>query len=220
MGRHEAYQPTLTEKTNQAFDDWLGRKNLSRPRLPRIPKRILNPVTAFFFVMCMVFVTAVDPYCGNLAAAYAADFTLSNDPNGQLLDEVTPVEVSFARGGFNIIGGAEFANLYVADAGVPDPGSAKEFAYKLAGQLGWGQDQYSCLVKLWERESNWRLNAMNKSSGAYGIPQALPGSKMASEGTDWMTNAQTQIRWGVKYINGRYKNPCTALLHSNVKGWY
>ena len=75
-------------------------------------------------------------------------------------------------------------------------------------------------MKLWERESNWRLNAMNKSSGAYGIPQALPGSKMASEGTDWMTNAQTQIRWGVKYINGRYKNPCTALLHSNVKGWY
>jgi hypothetical protein len=75
-------------------------------------------------------------------------------------------------------------------------------------------------VKLWERESNWNAYAQNKGSGAYGIPQALPGSKMASEGSDWATNAQTQIRWGVKYIAGRYKTPCTALLHSNNLGWY
>ena len=221
MGRHEAYQPTFTEKTNQRLDGWLESKNLSRPRLPRVPRRIAHPVIAFVFVVCMMFVTAVDPYAGNLAAAYSADFTsITNDPNGQTIEEIKQVTVSFARGGFNIIGGAAFANLYVADAGIPDPGTAKDFAFKLAGQLGWGQDQYSCLVKLWDRESNWRYNAQNKGSGAYGIPQALPGTKMASEGTDWMTNPQTQIRWGVKYINGRYKTPCTALVHSNDLGWY
>ena len=220
MGRHEAYQPTLTEKTNEAFDGWLASNNLARPKLPRVKKRRLNPVFAFLFVMSMVFVTAVDPYAGNLASASAFDYSYSNNPDGQLLDEIVPVKVSFARGGFTIIGGAAFANLYVADAGIPDPGSAKEFAFKLSGQLGWGQDQYSCLVKLWERESNWRLNALNKSSGAYGIPQALPGNKMASEGADWVSNAQTQLRWGVKYISKRYQNPCTALVHSNNKGWY
>jgi hypothetical protein len=116
--------------------------------------------------------------------------------------------------------GASFQKIYVADAGTPDPGSAKAFAYSLSGQLGWGQDQYSCLVKLWTRESQWNVTANNSQSGAYGIPQALPGTKMASEGPDWATNPQTQIRWGVKYILGRYKNPCTALVHSNDLGWY
>ena len=86
--------------------------------------------------------------------------------------------------------------------------------------MDFGTDQYSCLVKLWERESNWRVSARNSSSGAYGIPQSLPGTKMATEGADWMTNPETQIRWGVKYIKGRYGSPCGALAHSDKKGWY
>jgi hypothetical protein len=110
--------------------------------------------------------------------------------------------------------------LYVADDGTPDAGTAQAFAQTLTAQLGWGQDQYSCLVKLWDRESHWNALASNGSSGAYGIPQALPGSKMSSEGQDWATNPQTQIRWGVKYIAGRYHTPCTALVHSNNYGWY
>jgi hypothetical protein len=220
VGRHEAYVPTLSEKTNHRIDGWLASKNLARPKLPRVRSRRLNPFFAFLFVTGMVFVTAVDPYAGNVAAAYSMDFSYYGPDDGQVLGQVEEVQVSFARGGFNIIGGKAFADLYVADAGIPDPGTAKEYAYKLSAQLGWGQDQYSCLVKLWTRESNWRVTANNSSSGAYGIPQALPGSKMASEGNDWMVNAETQIRWGLKYIHGRYHNPCTALVHSNNFGWY
>ena len=74
-------------------------------------------------------------------------------------------------------------------------------------------------MKLWNRESGWRTTAQN-SSGAYGIPQALPGSKMASAGADWRTNAATQIKWGLGYISGRYGTPCGAWGHSQSTGWY
>jgi hypothetical protein len=79
----------------------------------------------------------------------------------QQVDEIAAATVSFARGGFNIIAGSSFQKIYVADAGTPDPGSAKAFAYSLSGQLGWGQDQYSCLVKRWTRESQWNVLANN-----------------------------------------------------------
>jgi hypothetical protein len=103
---------------------------------------------------------------------------------------------------------------------VPDPGTAKAYAFELLKSKGYAAEQYSCLVKLWIRESQWRVNAYNKSSGAYGIPQALPGSKMSTEGADWMTNPETQIRWGVNYIDARYGTPCGALAHSDKLGWY
>ena len=85
---------------------------------------------------------------------------------------------------------------------------------------GWTENDFNCLVKLWERESNWNPNAHNKSSGAHGICQALPASKMASEGSDYMTNYKTQIRWGLKYIKNRYGTPSNAWAHSQQKGWY
>lgn len=85
---------------------------------------------------------------------------------------------------------------------------------------GWTENDFNCLVKLWERESNWNPNAHNKSSGAHGICQALPASKMASEGNDYMTNYKTQIRWGLKYIKNRYGTPANAWVHSQQKGWY
>ena len=85
---------------------------------------------------------------------------------------------------------------------------------------GWTENDFNCLVKLWERESNWNPNAHNKSSGAHGICQALPASKMASEGSDYMTNYKTQIRWGLKYIKNRYGAPANAWAHSQQKGWY
>jgi hypothetical protein len=80
--------------------------------------------------------------------------------------------------------------------------------------------QFVCLVNLWNRESGWRWNASNRSSGAYGIPQSLPGSKMASAGADWRTNARTQVDWGLSYITGRYGTPCGAWQHSQTSGWY
>ncbi|KJL44942.1 hypothetical protein RR49_00093 [Microbacterium ginsengisoli] len=75
-------------------------------------------------------------------------------------------------------------------------------------------------MSLWNRESGWRANALNPSSGAYGIPQALPGSKMATAGADWRTNGNTQINWGLAYISARYGSPCGAWAHSQATGWY
>lgn len=102
-----------------------------------------------------------------------------------------------------------------------DPASAQGIARTMASSsYGWGDDQFSCLVALWDKESGWNAGAYNASSGAYGIPQALPGSKMASAGADWETNPATQIAWGLGYISGRYGSPCGAWDHSTSVGWY
>ena len=93
---------------------------------------------------------------------------------------------------------------------------AKERCYA----FGWSDSDFNCLVKLWNRESNWRVTAKNSSSGAYGIPQALPASKMASCGSDYLTNYKTQINWGLGYIKARYGTPTAAWNHSQQKGWY
>lgn len=90
----------------------------------------------------------------------------------------------------------------------------------LVADHGWADSQFGCLDSLWNRESHWRWNASNGSSGAYGIPQALPGSKMASIGSDWDTNPVTQITWGLQYISGRYGTPCSAWGHSQAFNWY
>jgi hypothetical protein len=105
-------------------------------------------------------------------------------------------------------------------AGVPDPGSAQAIALQMVTARGWGADEFNCLVALWNRESGWNVYAHNASSGAYGIPQALPGDKMASAGADWATNAATQITWGLSYIEGRYGTPCGAWAASESQGWY
>lgn len=105
-------------------------------------------------------------------------------------------------------------------AGKPDPGTAKAIAYEMLLARGWGEAEYACLVALWERESNWNVNAHNPTSGAHGIPQALPGDKMASVAADWATNPATQITWGLGYIEGRYGTPCGAWEHSESSGWY
>ena len=105
-------------------------------------------------------------------------------------------------------------------AGVPDPGTAQAIAQSMLAARGMGTDQFNCLVGLWNRESGWNVYAMNSSSGAYGIPQALPGSKMATAGADWATNPATQVAWGLSYIEGRYATPCGAWAHSENNGWY
>ncbi len=101
-----------------------------------------------------------------------------------------------------------------------DPGSARALGQAMAAERGWGADEFSCLDQLWEKESGWRWNADNPSSEAYGIAQANPGSKMATVGSDWLTNPATQIEWGLGYISGRYGTPCGAWAHSVDIGWY
>ncbi|MDR0783095.1 MAG: G5 domain-containing protein [Propionibacteriaceae bacterium] len=100
------------------------------------------------------------------------------------------------------------------------PGSAQAIAYEMVRARGWDDTQFQCLVELWNRESGWRVNASNSYSGAYGIPQALPGSKMASAGADWQTNPATQITWGLGYISGRYGTPCGAWSFFLSNNWY
>jgi hypothetical protein len=97
-------------------------------------------------------------------------------------------------------------------------GSPREIARAQLAARGWS-DQFGCLDRLWTRESGWRVTASNPS-GAYGIPQALPGSKMASAGSDWRTNPATQIRWGLGYIAASYGSPCNAWAHSQSHNWY
>ncbi|UFU03801.1 G5 domain-containing protein [Ruania suaedae] len=96
----------------------------------------------------------------------------------------------------------------------------RSIARQMVQARGWGADQWSCLDSLWQRESNWNPHAQNPSSGAYGIPQSLPGNKMASVASDWRTNPVTQITWGLNYISGRYGSPCGAWGHSESVGWY
>jgi hypothetical protein len=103
---------------------------------------------------------------------------------------------------------------------VQPSGSPQQIALAMLGSFGWSSSQFGCLVSLWGRESGWNMYASNPSSGAYGIPQALPGSKMASAGADWATNPATQIRWGLGYIQQLYGSPCAAWEHSEAVGWY
>ncbi len=101
----------------------------------------------------------------------------------------------------------------------PDPGTAQSIAYKMLPSFGFSTSQFGCLNDIWTRESGWRYNAEN-ASGAYGIPQALPGSKMASAGSDWMTNPATQIQWGLGYIKDVYGTPCDAWSFWQAHSWY
>lgn len=87
-------------------------------------------------------------------------------------------------------------------------------------KYSWTESDFNCLVLLWNRESGWNPNAHNSSSGAHGIAQALPASKMASEGSDYLTNYKTQINWGLKYIKNRYSTPTNAWAHFQSKNWY
>ena len=130
-----------------------------------------------------------------------------------------------------LAGTQRLQNAPIADSASTDSGSSststavtsgdpQTIARSMLSSYGWGDDQMSCLVSLWNRESGWSYTATNASSGAYGIPQALPASKMASAGSDWQTNPATQIKWGLGYIQSTYGSPCGAWAHSESTGWY
>jgi hypothetical protein len=137
------------------------------------------------------------------------------DVPGQAYAITDPDSPGAGRDGFSV------SRIRTAPAvGVPDAGTAQAIAYDMVLARGWDQGEFECLVALWNRESHWNVYAHNPSSGAYGIPQALPGDKMATAGADWQTNPTTQITWGLGYIAGRYGTPCAAWEHSERKGWY
>jgi hypothetical protein len=116
-------------------------------------------------------------------------------------------------------GGGGGGGAPIVYAPVPSPGTAQSIAYNLLPAFGFAKSQFGCLKVMWNNESGWRVTAAN-ASGAYGIPQALPGSKMASAGPNWQTNATTQIKLGLGYIKGRYGTPCGAWNFWQANGWY
>jgi hypothetical protein len=103
------------------------------------------------------------------------------------------------------------------DLSTADP---RALARALMPQFGLSPSEFDCLDNIWSQESGWSVHADNPTSSAYGIPQALPGSKMASAGRDWEDNAETQIRWGLGYIKGRYGSACAAWSYKQGAGWY
>jgi len=130
-----------------------------------------------------------------------------------------------AKAAVYIVGTGKPKKLNIdAKAALGNTGTPKgnmQFAQVYISQkYSWNQTQFGCLVSLWNRESHWNHAARNRNSGAYGIPQAMPGNKMSQFGSDWQTNPATQIKWGANYIARRYSTPCGALSHSNSTGWY
>lgn len=103
----------------------------------------------------------------------------------------------------------------VHNKGVPSVQAAKDYALAKLGAT-----QYACIDQIFIHESHWNPLDLNKSSGAYGIPQALPGSKMAVIADDWRTNPITQVRWGIRYVNGRYGSACQAWSFWKINRWY
>lgn len=222
----------------------------ARIRKTRRAAKASHVLFAFTAASAFVLVSVVDPYSGATASPYfqiaptvvdrfegqntqtlavAGGFTNTVSRDDFAVTEVIPEPLPAPVVPASAAEPAESQSetdaaepkVYTAPpAAVPDPGSAKAYAYGAIASRGWGEEQYNCLVSLWQKESGWNVAAMNKSSGAYGIPQSLPGSKMSSAGADWETNAGTQIEWGLGYITDRYGSPCGAWAKSQNSGWY
>jgi hypothetical protein len=185
------------------------------------------PIAAFAIAFAFVLVLVVDPYSG----AYADGVTAPNhwqardsqsySVDGQYATATVSHDAYSVQMPAPVIVNAAPKPVtgHAPAAGTPDPGTAQAIALSILTARGMGSDQYSCLVSLWNRESHWNVYASN-ASGAYGIPQALPGSKMASAGPNWQSDPTTQITWGLGYITGRYGTPCGAWAHSQSSGWY
>jgi hypothetical protein len=208
-------------------------KHVIQARVQARPARVLSRPRvlfslAFFASIGVVMVNVIDPYSGAVASPYFQPAIVAHR-EGQSVVLAGSYSNTASRDGVSVSAGQANAKTSASDAaagalapvaGVPDPDSAQAIGLALVTARGWGSDQFDCLVSLWNRESHWNAFAQNPSSGAYGIPQALPGSKMASAGDDWQTNPATQITWGLGYISGRYGSPCGAWAHSQALGWY
>lgn len=196
-------------------------------------------LSAFAMIACaaIAFVTVTDPYAGQTAEAAPTlqgnagkDYQVQRFPiqGGYVLVAVTRDKFKAVKPVIVVhdttaaVGASAGSGSGSASAGVSyvtPVGTAQTYAAQLVASNGWGAGEFSCLVNLWNRESGWNTHAYNPS-GAYGIPQALPGSKMATFGADWQNDYRVQIQWGLSYIKGSYGSPCGAWAHSNAYNWY
>jgi len=134
---------------------------------------------------------------------------------------VDPTQVTASQSAAASSSSGSSSTTTTVSAPPPDPGTAQSIGYHMLPQFGFNQTtQWTCLLNLWNRESGWLYDAENPSSGAYGIPQALPGDTMASAGADWQTNPATQIKWGLGYISQVYGTPCSAYDFDVANGGY
>ena len=167
------------------------------------------------------------PQAGLEAVAYRADAGDLSTHRAEVADARPEADAAAARAAAEAArvaaqaaadaAAAEAQRQSVTTTAKQDPKAA---ARAMLAEFGFADSQFSCLSSLWTRESNWLYTATNPSSGAYGIPQSLPASKMASAGADYRTNPVTQIRWGLGYIKQVYGTPCRAWAHSQSTGWY
>ncbi|HET9657856.1 MAG TPA: hypothetical protein VFP72_21060, partial [Kineosporiaceae bacterium] len=162
--------------------------------------------------------TAAQPLFAPLAVV--AEQPQGNDPLDVPLSESAAGRIAgagtfFADGSFLGTGSAG------RHAITPQVQAAKDYARSRMASFGWSDpNEQVSLDRLWTRESGWQVDATNPTSGAYGIPQSLPASKLATAGADWRTNYRTQIDWGLNYIKDRYGSPAKAWAHSQATGWY
>lgn len=157
-----------------------------------------------------------------LAASVASLGQYKELPVGEIVDraERAEADAAQARSNADAYDHEQAERAAEARAAANTVAGARSTARSLAASdYGWGEGEFQCLDNLWQKESGWSYTAYNPS-GATGIPQALPGSKMASAGSDWATNATTQVAWGLGYIAEVYGNPCSAWGHSQALNWY
>jgi hypothetical protein len=182
--------------------------------------RVFNVVRAVEAVPGSHTIALLETERAQLAAMTDAALTLTVVAKPKL---ASPAQLSAADSGNSAsasTGGGGGGIVYVT-AAPPNPGTAQSTAYNMMASFGFSpQTYFGCLLDLWNRESGWVYDAENGASGAYGIPQALPGSKMASAGADWQTDPATQIRWGLGYIKQVYGNPCSAWAFEEANGYY
>ena len=239
MGRHRNALVTQHPSRGSAVASSHGILDRRHPesRVPILPtlrlarRSAVLPVFASAAALAFLLVSVTSPIAQTEAAQASVMAQIDNAPAQQIIADGAPTS-TVVRDNFTVTkkvvvpppvpAGAKLASggRAAPAAGVPDPGTAQAIAHEMVVARGWGEDQYSCLVALWKKESGWNVFAHNTSSGAYGIPQSLPGSKMATAGADWATNPATQITWGLGYISGRYGDPCGAWNASQIKGWY
>jgi len=218
VGKHGAPSRTRGRSVERYFGALTTPARSLTPRLSWLSFRPLY-AAAFAVTVSVLFVNVIDPYSGAVASPYYQPVIYASGPSQSISNSGAYSNVA-GREGITLGTAAALAAASAPAAGVFDPDSAQAIALGMVTAKGWGVEQFNCLVALWNRESHWNVNSHNVSSGAHGIPQALPGSKMASAGPDWETNPRTQITWGLGYIEGRYGSPCGAWAHSEAKGWY
>jgi hypothetical protein len=192
------------------------------------PSRTINRISSRLTLAVAGAAIALVATASGAAASSAGATARPAGPAGAAPAATSPAA---AGAGFSQSAASQSA---ASQAGAALDGSARPFqqassrhrtprqkAWRMLRKKGWSPDyQFPYLDKLWERESGWNVHAENPYSGAYGIPQAVPGSKMASAGPNWQNSAKTQIRWGLDYIRGRYNSPRRAWLHEEADGWY